>query len=100
MLGFTIFLILALAFVEFPSSFTRTADVRYRSQPWQPPCGLTETIEALCMLIFLVDLSVKVRWVVSRGIRSYSQSSWCCPDGLSYHCVTAWEPWHVNVVLS
>ncbi|XP_049993603.1 two pore channel protein 2 isoform X1 [Alexandromys fortis] len=58
-LGFTIFLILALAFVEFPSSFTRTADVRYRSQPWQPPCGLTETIEALCMLIFLVDLSVK-----------------------------------------
>ncbi|CAH6793432.1 Tpcn2 [Phodopus roborovskii] len=58
-LGFTIFLILALAFVEFPSSFTRTADVRYRSQPWQPPCGLTETIEALCMLVFLVDLSVK-----------------------------------------
>lgn len=65
MLGFTIFLILALAFVEFPSSLTRTADVRYRSQPWQPPCGLTEAIEALCMLIFLVDLSVKVRWVVS-----------------------------------
>ncbi|XP_059119895.1 two pore channel protein 2 [Peromyscus eremicus] len=58
-LGFTIFLILALAFVEFPSSFTRTADLRYRSQPWQPPCGLTETIEAFCMLVFLVDLSVK-----------------------------------------
>ncbi|XP_051001715.1 two pore channel protein 2 [Acomys russatus] len=58
-LDFTIFLILALAFVEVPSSFTRTADVRYRSQPWQPPCGLTETIEALCMLVFLVDLSVK-----------------------------------------
>ncbi|OBS77321.1 hypothetical protein A6R68_16251 [Neotoma lepida] len=58
-LGFTIFLILALAFVEFPSSFTRTADVRYRSQPWQPPCGLTETIEGLCLLVFLVDLSVK-----------------------------------------
>nr|XP_034345555.1 two pore calcium channel protein 2 isoform X4 [Arvicanthis niloticus] len=58
-LGFTIFLILVLAFVEVPSSFTRTADVRYRSQPWQPPCGLTETIEALCLLVFLVDLSVK-----------------------------------------
>nr|XP_038935169.1 two pore channel protein 2 isoform X8 [Rattus norvegicus] len=58
-LGFTIFLILALAFVEVPSSFTRTADVRYRSQPWQPPCGLTETIEALCLLVFLADLSVK-----------------------------------------
>ncbi|KAL1788395.1 two pore calcium channel protein 2 [Sigmodon hispidus] len=58
-LGITIVLILALAFVEFPSSFTRTSDVRYRSQPWQPPCGVTETIEALCMLIFLADLSVK-----------------------------------------
>ncbi|KAL6034666.1 hypothetical protein STEG23_033854, partial [Scotinomys teguina] len=58
-LGFSIFLILTLAFVEFPSSFTRTADVRYRSQPWQLPCGLTETIEALCMLVFLADLSVK-----------------------------------------
>ncbi|XP_052050273.1 two pore channel protein 2 [Apodemus sylvaticus] len=58
-LGFTIFLILVLAFAEVPSSFTRTADVRYRSQPWQPPCGLTETIEALCLLVFLVDLSVK-----------------------------------------
>lgn len=58
-LDFTIFLILALAFVEVPSSFTRTADVRYRSQPWQPPCGLTETVEALCMLVFLADLSVK-----------------------------------------
>ncbi|XP_035293171.1 two pore calcium channel protein 2 isoform X6 [Cricetulus griseus] len=58
-LSFTIFLILALAFVEFPSSFTRTADVRYRSQPWEPPCGLTETIEAFCLLVFLVDFSVK-----------------------------------------
>ncbi|XP_021059457.1 two pore calcium channel protein 2 [Mus pahari] len=59
MLGLTIFLILVLAFMEVPSSFTKTADVRYRSRPWQPPCGLTETIEALCLLIFLVDLSVK-----------------------------------------
>uniref|UniRef100_A0A8C6ID18 Two pore channel protein 2 n=1 Tax=Mus spicilegus TaxID=10103 RepID=A0A8C6ID18_MUSSI len=58
-LGFIIFLILILAFVEVPSSFTKTADVRYRSQPWQPPCGLTETIEAFCLLAFLVDLSVK-----------------------------------------
>ncbi|XP_031244916.1 two pore calcium channel protein 2 isoform X2 [Mastomys coucha] len=58
-LAFTIFLILVLAFVEVPSSFTKTADVRFRSQPWQPPCGLMETIEALCLLVFLVDLSVK-----------------------------------------
>uniref|UniRef100_A0A8C6RA18 Two pore channel protein 2 n=1 Tax=Nannospalax galili TaxID=1026970 RepID=A0A8C6RA18_NANGA len=59
MLGFTIFLILALAFIETPSSFTSTADVRYRSVPWQPPCGLTETVEAFCLLVFLVDLFMK-----------------------------------------
>lgn len=85
-LGFTIFLILVLAFAEVPSSFTRTADVRYRSQPWQPPCGLTETIEALCLLVFLVDLSVKVRWVVPRSlVLSRCQN---------FHCVVASELWH------
>lgn len=60
-LGFTIFLILCLAFVETPSSLTRTSDLRYRSPPWEAPCGLTEGIEALCLLIFVADVSVKVR---------------------------------------
>nr|XP_025142646.1 two pore calcium channel protein 2 isoform X6 [Bubalus bubalis] len=58
-LSFTIFLILALAFVETPSSLTRTSDVRYRPAPWEPPCGLTEGIEALCLLVFAADVSVK-----------------------------------------
>ncbi|XP_058925311.1 two pore channel protein 2 isoform X1 [Kogia breviceps] len=58
-LSFTIFLILALAFVETPSSLTSTSDVRYRSAPWEPPCGLTEGIEALCLLVFAADVSVK-----------------------------------------
>ncbi|XP_042532306.1 two pore calcium channel protein 2 isoform X1 [Dipodomys spectabilis] len=58
-LSAAIFLILALAFVETPSSFTRTADVRYRSRPWEPPCGLTEGVEALCLLLFVADVSVK-----------------------------------------
>nr|XP_023510382.1 two pore calcium channel protein 2 isoform X1 [Equus caballus] len=58
-LSLTIFLILFLAFIETPSSLTRTADVRYRSAPWQPPCGLTESIELLCLLVFVADVSVK-----------------------------------------
>ncbi|XP_028335118.1 two pore channel protein 2 isoform X2 [Physeter macrocephalus] len=58
-LSFTIFLILALAFVETPSSLTSTSDVRYRSAPWEPPCGLTEGVEALCLLVFAADVSVK-----------------------------------------
>uniref|UniRef100_A0A8C0QG98 Two pore segment channel 2 n=1 Tax=Canis lupus familiaris TaxID=9615 RepID=A0A8C0QG98_CANLF len=58
-LSFTIFLILFLAFIETPSSLTSTADVRYRSPPWDPPCGLTESIEGLCLLVFVADVSVK-----------------------------------------
>ncbi|XP_057362684.1 two pore channel protein 2 isoform X5 [Manis pentadactyla] len=58
-LSITIFLILSLAFVETPSSLTSTSDVRYRSAPWNPPCGLTESVEGLCLLVFLADVSVK-----------------------------------------
>ncbi|XP_056657158.1 two pore channel protein 2 [Monodelphis domestica] len=58
-LGFAIFLILILAFVEVPSSLTVTSDVRFRRAPWQPPCGLTESVELLCLLVFLADVSVK-----------------------------------------
>nr|XP_037854828.1 two pore calcium channel protein 2 isoform X2 [Chlorocebus sabaeus] len=58
-LSFTIFLILFLAFIETPSSLTSTADVRYRAAPWEPPCGLTESVEVLCLLVFVADLSVK-----------------------------------------
>lgn len=60
-LSFIIFLILSLAFIETPSSFTSTSDIRYREEPWNPPCGLTESVEALCLLGFAADLSVKVR---------------------------------------
>ncbi|XP_058518685.1 two pore channel protein 2 isoform X1 [Ochotona princeps] len=69
-LGFTIFLVLALAFIETPSSLTRTADVRFRAPPWEPPCGLTEGIEALCLLVFVADVSVKgylVGWAQFRS---------------------------------
>ncbi|XP_036442423.1 two pore calcium channel protein 2 [Colossoma macropomum] len=58
-LGFTIAMILALAFVEKPSSISYTSDPRYRPTPWEPPCGLTETIEIVCLLIFIADVAVK-----------------------------------------
>lgn len=59
-LSLTITVILALAFIEKPSSLTVTSDVRYRLPAWNPPCGLTESIELLCFLVFVVDVSVKV----------------------------------------
>ncbi|NXG57534.1 TPC2 protein, partial [Hemiprocne comata] len=58
-LSLTITIILALAFIEKPSSLTITSDVRYRVPAWNPPCGLTESIELLCFLVFVVDVSVK-----------------------------------------
>ncbi|XP_066239736.1 two pore channel protein 2 isoform X1 [Saccopteryx leptura] len=73
MLSCVIFLILALAFVEAPSSFTSTADVRYRTAPWDPPCGLTESLEVLCLLVFVADLSVKTYLV---GWAQFRKSLW------------------------
>ncbi|XP_068004497.1 two pore channel protein 2 isoform X2 [Melanerpes formicivorus] len=58
-LSLTITVILALAFIEKPSSLTVTSDVRYRLPAWDPPCGLTESVELLCLLVFVVDVSVK-----------------------------------------
>ena len=52
--------ILALAFVERPSSLSLSSDPRVRLSPWEPPCGLTEGIEMVCLAIFTLDLAVKV----------------------------------------
>ncbi|XP_036991241.2 two pore channel protein 2 isoform X2 [Artibeus jamaicensis] len=72
-LSFIIFLILSLAFIETPSSLTSTSDVRYRSEPWNPPCGLTESVEVLCLLVFVADLSVKSYLV---GWAQFRRSLW------------------------
>lgn len=75
-LSFVIFLILSLAFIETPSSFTSTSDARYRSEPWNPPCGLTESVEVLCLLVFMADLAVKVRQAPAGA------PARCCPSDL------------------
>ncbi|KAG8522554.1 Two pore calcium channel protein 2, partial [Galemys pyrenaicus] len=72
-LSFAIFLVLSLAFVETPSSFTSTSDVRYRAAPWNPPCGLTEAVEGLCLLVFAADVSVKSYLV---GWDQFRQNPW------------------------
>ncbi|XP_074132791.1 two pore channel protein 2 isoform X1 [Sminthopsis crassicaudata] len=72
-LSFTIFLILSLAFIEIPSSLTVTSDVRYRQIPWEPPCGLTESIEALCFLVFIADVSMKSYLI---GWKEFLKNPW------------------------
>lgn len=58
-LGLTIAAVLLLAFVERPSSLSVSSDPRHRLAPWQPPCGLTESIEMVCLVIFALDLATK-----------------------------------------
>uniref|UniRef100_A0A3P9J8Z3 Two pore segment channel 2 n=1 Tax=Oryzias latipes TaxID=8090 RepID=A0A3P9J8Z3_ORYLA len=58
-LAATITVVLLLAFVERPSSLSKTSDLRHRSEPWNPPCGLTESIEMVCLIIFCLDLGMK-----------------------------------------
>ncbi|XP_048342425.1 two pore channel protein 2 isoform X2 [Sphaerodactylus townsendi] len=72
-LSITITLILLLAFIELPSSLTVTSDVRYRSKAWEPPCGLTEIIELLCFLVFIVDASVKSYLI---GWEEFRKTKW------------------------
>uniref|UniRef100_W5MCH1 Two pore channel protein 2 n=1 Tax=Lepisosteus oculatus TaxID=7918 RepID=W5MCH1_LEPOC len=72
-LGATITVILALAFIEKPSSLTVTSDLRYRQPAWEPPCGLTEGIEMVCFVIFMVDLTVKSYLI---GWEEFQKNKW------------------------
>ncbi|KAJ3594112.1 hypothetical protein NHX12_006444 [Muraenolepis orangiensis] len=72
-LGLSIGVLLLLAFVEHPSSLSSTSDPRYRLPSWEPPCGLTEGIEALCLLVFALDLAVKSYLI---GWEEFRKSKW------------------------
>ncbi|XP_044292528.1 two pore calcium channel protein 2 isoform X2 [Varanus komodoensis] len=88
-------LILALPFVENPSSFTATSDVRYRSKAWEPPCGLTESIELLCFLVFIMDVSVKSYLI---GWEEFQKTKWL----IAYICVlvVSLVDWSVSLSFS
>ncbi|XP_068429989.1 two pore channel protein 2 [Clinocottus analis] len=58
-LGLAIAVVLLLAFVERPSSLSISSDPRHRVPAWEPPCGFTESIEMLCLIVFALDLAVK-----------------------------------------
>ncbi|XP_072322835.1 two pore channel protein 2 isoform X2 [Scyliorhinus torazame] len=72
-LNTAILVILALAFFEKPSSLSVTSDLRFRQVLWEPPCGLTEGIEAICLLLFIVDVVVKSYLL---GWEEFQKSKW------------------------
>ncbi|XP_029353591.1 two pore channel protein 2 isoform X2 [Echeneis naucrates] len=42
-----------------PGRVSVSSDPRYRTLTWEPPCGVTESIEMVCLIIFCLDLAVK-----------------------------------------
>lgn len=72
-LGLTIAVVLLLAFVERPSSLSVSSDPRYRSPAIEPPCGLTESIEMVCLIIFCLDLAVKSYLI---GWEEFRKNKW------------------------
>lgn len=72
-LGLVIAVVLLLAFMERPSSFSMSSDPRHRLPPWEPPCGLTESIEMVCLLIFTLDLATKSYLI---GWDEFRKSKW------------------------
>ncbi|XP_061083949.1 two pore channel protein 2-like [Conger conger] len=72
-LGGVITVILTLAFVERPSSLSSTSDLRFKSPPREPPCGLTESLELACLLTFSLDLAVKSYLI---GWEEFRKNKW------------------------
>ena len=75
-LGVVIFVNLILAFFEYPTSLTLSADFRFRDCTWhwhEPSCGVTESIEAICLLLFLADCITKFYLL---GWRRFIQKPW------------------------
>ncbi|XP_033104811.1 two pore calcium channel protein 2-like [Anneissia japonica] len=67
--------ILLLAFFEFPSSLTTgwSSDPRYRKERIEAPCGLTESIELVCLLIFVADIWMKAYLI---GNKQFMKQKW------------------------
>lgn len=71
-----ILVILILPFFEYPNSISISSDYRYQDiffKMPQPMCGLTESIELFCLLIFLLDVIVRFRLV---GYKRFIQQNW------------------------
>ena len=62
-LSITIFVIMALAFFETPSSLSWSSDISKPAEylrRYEFPCNVLETIDLFCILLFTVDAITKV----------------------------------------
>ncbi|KAK3098706.1 hypothetical protein FSP39_022251, partial [Pinctada imbricata] len=61
-----IFVLHILAFFEFPSSLSWTSDIRHMEERISVPCGVTEGIEVICLLLLLADI-ILMFWLMGRA---------------------------------
>lgn len=68
-----IFVLHILAFFEYPSSLTLSSDIRFRGDGVSIPCGVTEGIELICLLFFVMDVIIKY-WLI--GFAQFRKKNW------------------------
>lgn len=68
-----IFVLHILAFLEYPSSLTLSSDIRFRGNGVSIPCGVTEGIELICLLFFVMDVIIKY-WLI--GFAQFRKKNW------------------------
>ena len=73
LLTFVVSCQLLLIFIQFPSSFSRTSDLRQERNRVTLPCGVQIAIEFICLIIFYIDVIIRVRKlrVDLRSFRSF-----------------------------
>ncbi|KAK2151678.1 hypothetical protein LSH36_355g04013 [Paralvinella palmiformis] len=94
LLFFVLFLIHILAFFEYPSSLTATSDLRYRGKRFEFPCGMTEAVEVVCLLVLVGDLFCKS---YLKGRREFLKSKWLLASSIVL--IVSFIDWGVSVAM-
>ncbi|XP_046844291.1 two pore channel protein 2-like [Xenia sp. Carnegie-2017] len=74
-IAFVIFFHLSLAFIEPPSTLSWSSDPRkgFNNKRTNVPCGVTEAIEILFLIFYIVDFTLKVKLF---GKKHFYKSKW------------------------
>lgn len=67
---FVITLLHVLAFFEFPSSLSWSSEIQSRGERIHFPCGVTESVEVICLLLLIADAYIKSRIYGYQHLRS------------------------------
>ena len=71
-----------LAFFEFPSSLSWSSDITSRGDRIHFPCGVTEAIEILCLLLLIADAYIKVGVIFASDKSRYPNINFSSPEPL------------------